>query len=37
MSYGDKGRHRPQLMAFIRENPFLFAMRTVAAGLLIAE
>jgi hypothetical protein len=25
MSYGDKGRHRPRMMAVIRKNPFLFA------------
>ena len=37
MSYGDKGRHRPLMMVVIRENPLLFAMRTVATGLLIAE
>lgn len=37
MSYDDKGRHRLRMMAIIRENPFLFAVRTVATGLLIAE
>ena len=37
MSYGDKGRHRPWMMVVIRENPLLFAMRTVTTGLLIAE
>lgn len=37
MSYGDKGRHRLRMMVIIRENPLLFAVRTVATGLLIAE
>lgn len=37
MSYDDKCRHRLRMMAIIRENPFLFAVRTVATSLLIAE
>ena len=37
MSFNDKGRHRPRMMVVIRENPLLFAVRTVATGLLIAE
>lgn len=37
MSYGDTGRHRLRMMVIIRENPLLFAVRTVATGLLIAK
>lgn len=37
MSYGDTGRHHPRMMVIIRENPLLFAVRTVATGLLIAK